>query len=100
MTRCRYGDPLCSCQDGDPCYYEGENPLLLSPGLASALARRIDDALEIVGYYGGIDGGHHKQWVLDQVVRRLSQDYDEWVREQRDGEDGPETYDWDEGTPP
>jgi len=23
---CRYGDPTCPCQDGDPCHYEGKNP--------------------------------------------------------------------------
>lgn len=28
-------------------------------------------ALEHVGRYGGHDGDHHKQWVLDQVVRIL-----------------------------
>lgn len=25
--KCKYGDPTCSCQDGDPCHYEGENPM-------------------------------------------------------------------------
>ena len=25
--KCKYGDPLCPCQDGDPCHYEGENPM-------------------------------------------------------------------------
>lgn len=24
---CKYGDPLCPCQDGDMCHYEGENPM-------------------------------------------------------------------------
>jgi len=24
---CKYGDPFCPCQDGDPCHYEGENPM-------------------------------------------------------------------------
>lgn len=24
---CKYGDPCCPCQDGDPCHYEGENPM-------------------------------------------------------------------------
>ena len=23
---CKYGDPLCPCQDGDVCLYEGFNP--------------------------------------------------------------------------
>ena len=25
--RCKYGDTGCPCQDGDPCHYEGENPM-------------------------------------------------------------------------
>lgn len=63
--------------------------------------RKIETALNLIGQYGGTDGGHHKQWVLDQVVRILTGDeYAQWVREQKDGEDGPETYDWDEGIPP
>jgi len=24
---CKYGDPLCPCQDGDMCHYEGPNPM-------------------------------------------------------------------------
>lgn len=30
-----------------------------------------DLALAYIERYGGIDGSHHKQWVLDQVVRAL-----------------------------
>lgn len=62
---------------------------------------RVVKALEIARRYGGIDGGHHKAWVIDQMVRALiADDYDEWVREARAGEDGPDTYDWDEGIAP
>lgn len=25
--KCKYGDPLCPCQDGDPCHYEGDDPM-------------------------------------------------------------------------
>ena len=58
-------------------------------------------ALDLIGQYGGIDGGHHKQWVLDQVVRALKGDkYDDWVKEHNDGEDGPNTYEWDVGIAP
>jgi hypothetical protein len=58
-------------------------------------------ALEIIHLYGGIDGAHHKQWVLDQVVRALTGDkYPEWVAAQKAGEDGPNTYEWDEGIAP
>lgn len=62
--------------------------------------RRIEDALETIKNCGGIDGAHHKQWVLDQVVRILSNDYDEWVKDYEDGEDGPQTYLWNEGIAP
>jgi hypothetical protein len=61
---------------------------------------KIHDALDLISQYGGIDGGHHKQWVLDQVVRILAPDYASWVREQKAGEVGPESYEWDEGIAP
>jgi len=62
---------------------------------------RCVDALEMILRYGGIDGGHHKQWVLDQVVRILTdENYENFVIWANDGEDGPETYNWDEGCPP
>lgn len=69
-------------------------------GLRVDPQRRIDNALLYIHQYGGIDGGHHKQWVLDQVVRCLVPNYAEWVKEQKAGEDGPETYEWDVGIPP
>ncbi len=61
---------------------------------------KIAAALELIHRYGGIDGDHHKQWVLDQVVRALADDYDAWVREHKAGDDGPDTYEWDEGIAP
>lgn len=63
----------------------------------------VADALELIIQYGGIDGGHHKQWVLDQLVRILTvteTGYARWVKEYSDGEDGDETYTWDEGIAP
>ena len=83
-------------------------------------------ALHFIGTYGGIDGGHHKMWVLDQVARILngtpvilsiakwsngkqeyrlstgepSSGYAAWVGEQRAGCDGPDTYDWGVGIAP
>jgi hypothetical protein len=62
---------------------------------------RIDAALLIAIQYGGIDGAHHKDWVIDQIVRALAADeYDQIIAEARDGEDGPETYDWETGIAP
>jgi hypothetical protein len=63
-------------------------------------AERIAKALDLIFQYGGIDGGHHKQWVLDQVVRKLAPNYRAWVKEFEAGEDGPKTYEWDKGIAP
>lgn len=61
---------------------------------------KINHALQLILQYGSIDGGHHKQWVLDQVVRILSPDYKGWVAQHNDGEEGPETYEWSAGIAP
>ena len=61
----------------------------------------VELALECAREYGGIDGGHHKAWVIDQMCRALLGDrYDEFVRKAKEGEDGPDTYEWDEGIAP
>jgi hypothetical protein len=58
-------------------------------------------ALEIALSYGQIDGSHHKAWVIDQIVRALTgSKYEEVIKANKVGEDGPETYDWDEGVAP
>jgi hypothetical protein len=85
-----------------------------------------DWAIIFIGCYGGIDGSHHKDWVLDQVSRILNGtpvivhlaswdngqteirfwtgeptiQYNDWVVELKSGEDGPETYSYDEGITP
>lgn len=65
------------------------------------LQQKINGAIDMVVRYGGIDGDHHKSWVLDQVVRVLAgDDYERIVREACDGEDGPDTYEWDVGIAP
>ena len=61
----------------------------------------IDEAIEIAVRYGGIDGDHHKAWVIDQMVRALAgNQYEQIIKDACDGEDGPETYGWDEGIAP
>ena len=64
---------------------------------------KILDIVEIIHQYGGIDGEHHKQWVLDQIVRiAMGNDggYEAWVRDHCAGKDGTDTYEWDEGVAP
>ena len=62
---------------------------------------KVQKAIEIIEDCGWIDGGHHKMWVIDQVLRILRDDYDEWVKNYPVGEDGPQTYgEWDTGIAP
>jgi len=61
----------------------------------------VEEALRLLIRYGQIDGEHHKTWVIDQAVRLLTGNYyDELIAAANDGEDGPETYDWDVGIAP
>ena len=58
-------------------------------------------ALSIAADYGQIDGGHHKTWVIDQMCRKiLGDDYEEFIKNNKNGEDGPNTYGWDTGIAP
>jgi hypothetical protein len=53
-------------------------------------------ALSVVSEFGDIDGAHHKQWVIDQMVRAITGDgYDKWVW-QYNAQGG----EWDEGVAP
>lgn len=69
---------------------------------------KINRALNIIEQCGGIDGAHHKMWVMAQVTRRLmgsiegeaTVEYLEWVKTMKNGKDGLDTYDWDEGIAP
>ena len=56
----------------------------------------IGAALTVAWEFGSYDGAHHKQWVIAEIVKRLTgSDYDDWV-ENLCGDE----FDWDEGTPP
>lgn len=85
-----------------------------------------DWALCYIQNYGQIDGDHHKAWVLDQIARILhgtmvivvearwsdgsseirfktgkpSSAYLAWVAAMKTSEDGPDTYEYDEGISP
>ena len=71
--------------------------------------QRIDDALAFVEEHGRIcEGEHHKQWLLDQIIRILTgEEYDEWVElyeEPLYDEDDLEcfgvSYEWETGLAP
>lgn len=62
---------------------------------------RIAKALDLAIRYGGIDGDHHKAWVIDQMVRALTgDDYELVIKNACAGDVGPETYEWNTGIPP
>jgi hypothetical protein len=62
---------------------------------------KVTAALAIIERSAGVDGSHHKDWVIDQVVRALTgDDYEAWVTAYMDGDEGPETYTWEEGIAP
>ncbi len=65
------------------------------------LEPRLAKAVETIERYGGIDGAHHKTWVIDQVARALldgEEAYKTWVVGMTTGEN--EDYEWDEGIAP
>ena len=71
------------------------------PPASSDEAYKIRAALAFALRYGGIEGNHHRAWTIDQMVRELTGDgYAEWVRQAKEGDDGPDTYGWDEGIAP
>lgn len=59
---------------------------------------RIVSAVEVAERFGMIDGDHHKQWVIDQMIRMLLGDgYQVWVDKMNADED----YDpWNVGIAP
>ncbi len=63
------------------------------------LYTRITAALGVAIEYGQIDGAHHKQWVINEMVRKLLGDnatsYEELVTACK-----ADTYGWEEGIPP
>jgi hypothetical protein len=62
---------------------------------------RIIKALNIAFENGQADGAHHKAWIIDQMVRALTDTtYAEWVAKHNAGEEGPNTYTWDVGIAP
>lgn len=56
-------------------------------------------AVDLVTLYGMIDGAHHKQWVIDQMLRAImtEAEYTAW-RAEMDGD--PDYEPWNEGIAP
>jgi hypothetical protein len=68
--------------------------------------QKLTNIMVLVSNYGTFDGSHHKQWVLDQVLRiALGDKYNAYIKEQTKPVWNEETlewetYGWDTGCPP
>lgn len=60
---------------------------------------RIEAAADIAMQFGSIDGAHHKQWVIDQMLRTMlgEEGYAAWVTK---ANADPEYDRWNEGIAP
>ena len=57
-----------------------------------------NEIMELIERFGMIDGSHHKQWILDQIVRKIKGDeYETWLKYFNEDED---YLPWDEGIAP
>lgn len=70
----------------------------------SSNEERISEAVELAYQFAGIDGAHHKQWVIDQMLRKLlePEEYNDWVL-RWEGDADPESdefIEWDTGIAP
>ena len=66
---------------------------------------RIDKALKIAWDCSQIDGAHHKAWAIDQMVRALcgnEEEYEKWVAKYEEpvSDDHDDYYAWDTGIAP
>lgn len=71
-------------------------------GQVNELEGRANDALNLAFQFGNIDGGHHKMWVIDQMVRALTgDDYEAWLERYQENEEDPDDpYEWNVGIAP
>jgi hypothetical protein len=69
---------------------------------ADDLRQRIAAAVDLIERCGWIEGEHHRQWLLDQVLRALlAEGYDAWVAAYNAPDaDGEAGLPWEVGIPP
>jgi hypothetical protein len=64
---------------------------------------RIKEAIAVIGEDGCVDGSHHKQWVLNEVLRKLmgGEAFVAWLQKgYENGLDGEQYEEWDLGVAP
>ncbi len=61
------------------------------------MSDRVRDALTVAKEHGDTDGAHHKAWVIDQMVRKLTGTaYESWVKDYEENA----TFVWPTGIAP
>jgi hypothetical protein len=67
----------------------------------SILEKRIAAAKTVAHRFGSIDGAHHKQWVIDQMMQAIlsKEEYQQWLIDMV-SEEGYEDDPWDPGIAP
>lgn len=67
-------------------------------------AEKVRDALNILWENGQVEGAHHKTWVIDQLLRALTDDggpkYDGWAHEWEHPWNEDVDYRWERGIAP
>lgn len=67
--------------------------------LRELVGETVMEAVDVALRYGMVDGAHHKQWVIDQMLRRLlGNEYPLYVGSVRSV--SGDWRDWDEGMAP
>lgn len=61
---------------------------------------RCEKAIEFALQYGSFDGEHHKQWALDQIIRILCGNLNNYKKRLKQWNSDEEYDPWDEGIPP
>jgi len=95
---------LCEAPDGNTYSLRYRDITEADPN--PDLDARVKEAVEVIEQYGMIDGSHHKQWILSEVVRKLigGEAFVAWLAEwdEPEEEDGEEyeSEGWDLGIAP
>jgi hypothetical protein len=62
---------------------------------------KIEETVEFAFEYGDIDGEHHKQWIIDQMIRiLLGPEYSVWVDRHNTYNATQDHPPWDTGIAP
>lgn len=63
---------------------------------------KLKSILKLIFSYGDLSGENRKQWLINQILETIldGDEYNQFIAEYCDGEDGPNTYYWDKGIAP